>query len=228
MTGIRESIQKPYPGNFIELFEIDTIAIGGTDVLRWHAGADENRNPIVWQGQTYAYYPIEGEGFDVTTKGAQPRPRLRGSNVYGILSALVLSLDDLVGAKVTRRRTLAQFLDGQPDADPGQFLPDDIYYVEKKVSEIPTHIEWELSSVFDLEGVQLPTRVILTSHCPFDYRGPECSYTGTAYFDVNGNPVATLQQDVCSKQVGTGCKKRFGERGRLPFGGFPGARNFKA
>ncbi|MOA38762.1 Phage minor tail protein L [compost metagenome] len=53
------------------------------------------------------------------------------------------------------------------------------------------------------------------------YRGPDCGYTGTAYFDADGNPVTDPNLDECSGTVNTGCKKRFGQGGELPFGGFP-------
>ena len=54
------------------------------------------------------------------------------------------------------------------------------------------------------------------------HRSSECSYTGTDYYDVNGNTVSTLAQDVCGKRVAS-CKLRFGENAELPFGSFPGA-----
>lgn len=227
MVAIREAIQKPDPGAIIEMFEIDTRPIGGTDRFYFIPGVSKTNTAVTWQGVVYNPFPIMGEGFDVTAKGPSPRPRLKGSNITGILSSVVKETDDLVGARVVRRRTLAQYLDGEPTADPGQAFADDIFFVEKKLNENRDLVEWELASVLDLHGVQLPSRVILTNSCPWQYRSAECSYTGSAYFDVLGNPVSTLAEDVCSKQVASGCKKRFGIRGRLPFGGFPGARNFR-
>ena len=81
---------------------------------------------------------------------------------------------------------------------------------------------FELASKFDLAGQKLPKRQIVANVCQWVYRSSECSYTGSSYFDVNGNSVTTLAQDACGKRVGS-CKLRFGANGELPFGSFPGA-----
>lgn len=228
--SIRADIQKLAPGQLIEMFELDISTITGSntpaDHYYFHSGTNESFGSIVWQGHTYERFPIEGEGFDKLARGTSPRPRLRAANVTGIISALLLATDDLVGARVIRRRTYARFLDGQPGADPNQFLPDDIFYVEKKVTENKSVVEWELATALDLEGMMLPSRVIAANTCVWDYRSSECSYTGSAYFDIFNNPVGTLAQDICSKSV-VGCKRRFGATGLLPFGGFPAARVYK-
>lgn len=228
--SIIEDIQKLAPGSLVEMFELDVSGITGTDTPAdhsyFHAGTNGVGGNIVWQGKTYQRFPVEAEGFDVVTRGTQPRPKLRASNVLGAMSALVMAMDDLVLAKVIRRRTYAQYLDGMPGADPNQYLPDHVFYVERKVSENKNLIEWELSSILDLEGVQLPSRTITVDYCQSDYRSAECSYTGTSYFNVLDAPVGSLALDVCSKRV-SGCKARFGARAVLPFGGFPAAKSYK-
>ncbi len=84
--------------------------------------------------------------------------------------------------------TLARFLDavnfkdGNPTADPNQHFPDEMWFIEQKTLETHQVVEFELSSVFDLMGVQLPYRQIIKNTCPWKYRGPECGYTGP-YFD---------------------------------------------
>jgi lambda family phage minor tail protein L len=224
--NIPELLQKLDVGALIEMFELDLTSIGGEDVLYFHAGTNELRAPIVWQSNTYQPWPVMAEGFEVSTRGTLPRPTIRIANVTGMISAAVMELDDLVGAKVTRRRTFAQFLDGQPGADPDQHLADDIYFIERKVSENKTLIQFELASAMDLEGVQLPFRVITINSCSWKYRGAGCGYAGSSYFDVHDEPVGSLALDVCSKKV-SGCKARFGARGVLPYGGFPAARAYR-
>ena len=81
---------------------------------------------------------------------------------------------------------------------------------------------FELASKFDLAGQKLPKRQIVANVCQWVYRSSECSYTGSNYFDVNGNTVSTLAADVCGKRVES-CKLRFGSNAELPFGSFPGA-----
>lgn len=224
--NLPELLQQLDSGALIELFSVSTVPIGGTDTFHFHAGTNEVQSAITWQGVDYQPFPIEADGFDKSTRGTLPRPHLRVANVTGILSAVVIDLDDLVGASVTRHRTFARYLDGQLTADPTQFLPDDLFYVEKKISENKAVIEFELASALDLMGVQLPARDIVAMICPSDYRGPECGYTAAVYFDVNNAPVLTSVLDVCSKTVG-GCKCRFMATGVLPFGGFPAARTLK-
>jgi phage-related protein len=107
---IKYDIQKLRPGELVDLFELDCSGIGGS-ILRFHSGVNELGQDIVWQGNTYSRFPIEVEGFQKTGKGSLPRPMIRVANVTNMVSALILELDDLVGAKLTRHRTFAKYLD---------------------------------------------------------------------------------------------------------------------
>jgi phage-related protein len=106
-----------------------------------------------------------------------------------------------------------------PTADPNQFIPDDLWYVERKVTENRYIIEFELSSAFDLMGQQLPNRQIIQNSCSWKYRSTECGWTGANY-DKNNAP-STLANDACAKTLAA-CKVRFGTQ-PIRFGGFPGA-----
>lgn len=225
--SIKVEIQSLAPTALVELFIIDTTSLVDGGIFRFHAGTNELQQPVVWQGETYNPLPVEADGFDLSSQGTLPRPKMRVANVSGLFSTVAAESEDLVGCKVTRKRTFARFLDavnfpnGNADADPEQSLPDDTYYVEQKTSESRYVIEWELSSAFDLFGVLLPRRQVIQNTCLWAYRGPECSYTGTATFDVND--VATLAElDVCGKRLSS-CRCRFGANAILPYGGFPGA-----
>lgn len=94
----------------VELFELDATAIGGS-VSRFCNDANQLGVDVVWQGNTYLRFPIEAKGFEFSGKGQIPRPTLRVANVTGLLGALVRDYDDLIGAKLTRRRTLVKYLD---------------------------------------------------------------------------------------------------------------------
>jgi hypothetical protein len=113
-----------------------------------------------------------------------------------------------------------------PTADPAEFFPDEIWFIERKVAETKEMVEFELATAIDLNGEVLPGRQIMSNVCTWllrgGYRGPYCSYTGSAYFDINDNPVADPGQDVCAGLVRS-CKRRFGENNELPYGGFPAA-----
>jgi lambda family phage minor tail protein L len=223
---IQSHVQKLDLGRQVTLFELDVTSIGGSEHFYFCPSTDANSNPVVWQGITYQPFAIEVKGFETSTKGTLPRPTMSIGNVNNIISVLLRQYDDLIGAKIIRRRTFDIFLDGAPGADPSQHLPDDVFFIERKISESVDGVEIEMTSAMDLEGMQLPSRTIVANSCQWEYRSAECSYVATNYFDVLNQPVGTLSLDVCNKLVG-GCKVRFGATKRLPFGGFPAARIFK-
>jgi lambda family phage minor tail protein L len=225
---ITSEIQKLAPSAIIELFQLDATSFGG-DIYYFHAGTNGLTQNITWQGQEYVAYPIQIEGFEFTAGGQIPRPKMRVSNVTGIITVLVLAYDDLLGAKVTRKRTMSKYLDAvnftggvNPDADPDAEFPDDIYFIEHKVNENKYMVEFELSASFDVQGVKLPRRQIIQNICPWKYRGAECGYTGTNYFDSNDVAVGSSSLDVCGKRLSS-CEARFGTNAELPYGGFPAA-----
>ncbi len=225
---ITSEIQKLEPSAIIELFVLDASAFGG-DVLRFHAGTNGLRQNLVWQGNTYTAFPVRASGFDMSGNGQLPRPKLQVANVTGAITLLVLTYDDLLGAKITRKRTLAKYLDAanfpggtNPSADATAEFPDDVFFIDRKVTETRDIVEFELAAAFDVAGVQLPRRQIIQNVCVWRYRGGECGYAGTAYFDANDQSVASAGQDVCGKRLSS-CKARFGANSPLPFGSFPAA-----
>ena len=160
--------------------------------------------------------------------GTLPQPTLTIANLDGTMTTLLALVNatttgnDLTGATVKRIRTLKRYLDGESTADPNARFPTEIWRINRKATETRDVVTFELASEFDLVGQKLPKRQIVANTCQWIYRSSECSYTGTNYFDVNGNSVSTLAQDVCGKRLAS-CKLRFGENGTLPFGSFPGA-----
>lgn len=226
--AITSEIQKLAPSAVIELFVLD-LSHFNEGVVRFHAGTNELRRQVVWQGNTYEPFPIQAEGFEFNGNGQMPRPKLKVANVTGSITALILSYQDLVGAKVTRKRTLLKYLDAvnfisgaNPTADVTAEFADDVYFIDRKSRETRDVVEFELAAAFDLEGVSLPRRQIVQNVCPWLYRGSECGYTGTAYFNANDETVSSRAQDACGKRL-VSCQKRFGANAELPFGGFPAA-----
>ena len=228
MTVPASELQSASPSAIIELFELQLItSIHGVSTLyRYHAGVNAlaTNGNIVWAGNTYSAYPIEAEGFDYSGSGQLPRPKIRVSNILGTMTAILLTLSyGLEGAKVTRIRTMARYLDavnftggvnpyGTPDAT--SEWPREIYFIDRKTAETRDVVE------FDLAGVRAPRRQCISNICQWGYRSSECSYTGTGYF-TESDVVTTLANDVCGKRVSS-CKARFGANGILPFGSFPG------
>lgn len=107
--------QAPAPSAIIELFELELnqTVHGISETYRFHAGSNAfNNGEIVWLGKSYLRFPIEADGFEYNGQGSLPRPTIRVSNVLGTITAILLSLPNgIEGAKVTRIRTLAKYLD---------------------------------------------------------------------------------------------------------------------
>ena len=116
MTTTPESVKRELhslePSAIIELFQLHlTAAVNGVDlVYYYHAGTNELSQDLVFGGITYSPVPIEVDGFEVTTKGTLPRPRMKIANANGAISALLLSYNPL-HAEVRRIRTCKKFLD---------------------------------------------------------------------------------------------------------------------
>lgn len=226
--SIQEQIQSLEPSAIIELFQLQlTSKVNGIDdTLYYHAGTNELSADIVFAGVTYSAAPIEVEGFELSGKGALPRPTMRVANAAGAISTLLVLYNPL-RAKVTRIRTCKKFLDAvnfdggtNPTADSTAKFEDEIWYIDRVASENPQFVEFELVSKLDLTNLRLPRRQIV-EHCQWEYRSKFCGYTGSGYFDLNDQPT-TQDNDKCAKKISS-CEKRF-PSGDLPFGGFPGAR----
>ena len=178
---------------------------------------------MIWAGNSYMAFPIEADGFSYSGSGQLPRPTVKVGNVLGTITALLLSLPSgLEGAKVTRIRTHARYLDavnftgnvnplGTPD--PTSEYPREIYYIDRRKSETRDYIEFELAAAFDLAGVRLPKRQVLSSICSWVYRSAECGYSGAL--------------PTCEKTLAD-CKAHFGATAELNYGSFPGAGTFSA
>ncbi len=178
---------------------------GEENILRFHNNIKAMNCYIYWQGNTYFPAPIHAEGFDISARGTLPTPILRvtaqkeeGIEALSILRRAIHKYGDIIGAKVTRIRTFAKYLDSKNFSDisqinnsqgsytnpfPDQYEPDpyaefprDIFYVERKSNENKINIEYELSALLDVEGIKLPRRRVLSQRCSFTYRGCGCFY----------------------------------------------------
>jgi len=209
MSEMFQELLSSNPYAIIELYELhlDQELHGSTEIVRFHAGVNELQFPdsILWQGQPYQPLPIEVDGFEYNGTGQLPRPTVRVSNLLGSISALLLGVNeitpgnDLTGAKFIRIRTLSRFLDPknfQSQVNPygtpaNEEMPREIYYIDRKSAENREFVEFELASVFDLAGVRAPKRQVIANVCQWKYRGAECGYTGTNYFDEYDNPLGS-------------------------------------
>ncbi|MBD2826258.1 phage minor tail protein L [Xenorhabdus szentirmaii] len=239
---INTALQRLEPGNKILLFAVDGSAFGGPE-LYFHnypvpytedelsSNGDLSAKSIWWQGVEYKPWPVKVEGLEINSDGKIASPTLSVANLDGTISALCLAYQNMVQARVTIHMTFSHYLDarnfpdGNPEADPTQEKID-VFYIDSKTHEDNTEIHFALSSPADLQGIQIPTRQIhsLCTWCMRGlYRKSPCNYTGTKYFDEDGNPTDDPSKDACSGLLSTGCEVRFGKGNQLPFGGFPGS-----
>ena len=147
-------------------------------VYLFHAGNNmKDSTDIIWQSNTYTRMPVKAEGFKYSGKGKLPRPTLTFSNLLGTITAILqltnqtTAFSDLAGAKVTRRRTLARFLDEAnfPSnvnpfkvglVDPTAELPREVYFIERKNVENRNVVQFEMVGSFDLFGVAAPKKLV--------------------------------------------------------------------
>lgn len=232
MTTLESVIQSPEPGAVIELFVLDATALGGT-ISRFHAGRNVLEAAVVWQGETYTPFPIEASGFERNARGTLPRPKLVVANANGIIGLLVHTYDDLVGAQVTRKRTLGKYLDAvnfvggvNADADPTAGWLDEVWYIDRKSAETKSTIEFELAAPWDVAGIVLPRRPVIANVCAWlaigGYRGAQCGYAGGAVAQADDTPTDDIALDRCGGRP-LSCALRFGADGELPYGSFPSA-----
>ena len=180
-SKIFSSLQDINPSAIIELFtlQLSTALHGANTIYRFHAGSNLNANgKIVWAGNEYLRFPIQASGF-AFQKGQLPRPKLIISNATGLISSILLSVNetttgnDLTGATVTRIRTLAKFIDAvnfadgtNATADNTAEFPKEIYSIDIKATETRDLVEFELSSVLDLVGITCPKRQCTRAEFP--------------------------------------------------------------
>lgn len=229
---IRAEIQSLEPSSLVELFQID-LSVQGGPVINGHGGVNGLMTDVIWNGVVYTPYPVEAQGFKMSGVGSLPRPTIQVSNIGGSMGALCKQYSDFAGCKYTRIRTFARFLDaanfpnGNPTADPTQQLPLQVWFFDRKAEENAQWIKFELASSLDMISAKVPNRQFIQNTCPWIYRGADCGYTGTNYWDASDNPQTLASADVCGKRLSS-CKLRFPQTGAtaaaMPFGGFPGVQ----
>jgi len=167
MTAIIQDLQKQSSTNFIILYEL-ILPSGGT--LFFHPGVQANTANVTFDGNTYIAIPAEITGIEISSDGVASRPTLTVSNVLTTFKDAIgagYTFNDLLGKKFTRRRTLSAYLASAPAVE----YTKDIFYVDRIIDRSIVSVTFELASPFDLQGVQLPQRIIMAGGCPWKYQG---------------------------------------------------------
>jgi len=250
------ALQGIAPGALIELFqlELNVPQHGVAETYYFHAGTSLNNNgDLIWAGQPYMALPIEVEGFEYSGQGTLPRPRMRISNIMGTITALILTLPEgLEGAKFTRIRTLARFIDNENFLGVDYLLTEDSFAL---MYEDDTFIYQEVGNPFGTPDptAEFPREIYFVDRKSAENRDV-VEFELASAFDMAGIRAPKRQcitrcqwvyrSNECSytgtnffnsSDVAVGnasqdvcgkrvdsCKARFGQSAELPFGGYPG------
>lgn len=232
MTTVYQQAVSSQPGQIVSLFDLDMTPIGVNSVLHFTSSNNQSVVPVTFQGVQYTPVEMKSSGWARSGTGPFPQPTIEVSNVNDLFSGLVRQYQDLIGAKLTRKRLFRSFLDDGSNAGQGNnaIFAVDIFYLYQKTGHNKMYVEWKLASSLDQQGQQLPARTAVRDCCQFSYRvykngvfdytHVDCPYTGSACYDTTG-AVTSIDQDACGKRI-SDCRLRFSTAGYLPFGGFPG------
>lgn len=183
------------PTTLLEFFVIYYDYVNLPDEkLYIHGGTNGINKSIYWQGEEYLPFPIQSSGFESKGDGTLPRPKLAVSNQDFFMSNLIRRYNNLIGAKVVRKRTFVKFLDNQNfsenknpygTADASSGLEDQIFFIQRRTAENRELVEFELASPLEIDGVLFPRRTVMSRYCGFHYRGNGCRYMGIPVADEN-------------------------------------------
>lgn len=240
---IQSDLSSLNPSTIVSLFVIDISSLAldlgvikSSDILnnpfignfRFHNNIKLFNSSIYWQGNEYIAAPIQITDIEYSGDGTLPQPKLAitvsdsGISELSRLKSYLRQIGDLVGAKLTRIRTFAKYLDAQNflqdqvnftvDPDPYAEFPRDIFYFDRKSREDKNTIEYELASILDVEGVKLPGRLVVSNICPAQYRGAGCCYESSsritsihngAELPLDAPPVANDRDELISDILGS-------------------------
>jgi lambda family phage minor tail protein L len=223
-ADMRIAVTQIEQSAMLDLYEVDLSRFGG-NVYRFHDGMNGLLKPVIWQGNRYDPYPVQVTGLSMTAQGASARPKMTFANIDGLLTAINNDYDDALGAIVTRRQVMEQYLDavnfpdGNNQADPSREAVQK-FVIEQRENSDSDFVTYVLALPTETDNAQIPARVIQADICPWRYRGQDCGYDGPPVADEKDQPTNEPTKDQCSHKY-RGCKLRHSSV--LPFGGFLGS-----
>ena len=95
------------------------------------------------------------------------------------------------------------------DADENAIISKEVYFIDRKSLEDKNNLEFELSTLLDLQQISIPLRIVIEKTCGWQYRGEGCCYEavsrkdgkthGKAALIANAPPVADEKDLLFSK-----------------------------
>ena len=235
MTDLIDTVQlQEIDDAIIELFDITLPAYEGQTATTVHLfnGLDAGIDSIWFPPRAgvnatlneYSAFPIQMEGLSTSATGAQARPTLTTANLPSLIGGqssnetiLIDILEDggftknsdLIGTRVEYRRTLLSKAFSASGTGTAIEFPAQIFVIDRVSAENSISVAFELTSPIDLEGLQLPNRVVIGRYCPWKYQGrvsavPDdggCTWPldgvfGThSYIDANDNAITTANTE---------------------------------
>ena len=177
MSDIIKSVQKQDPGSeLITLFDLNLPDGSTVYFTSNYSTSDLQFRDSSGNIKTYLSLPIEAEGFDISSDGSYSRPTLTVANVSSLFSDTIgIDFEDLIGRRVTRRLTMKRYLVGEPgDSGSGNApveYPKTTYVIDRIKDKNIIQVTFELAAPFDLAGVTVPRRQIISGGCPWRYQG---------------------------------------------------------
>lgn len=224
MTDLIDTVQlQEIDQGYVELFDF-TLPSG--TVVHLFKGLEDGTESIWFpskdgtQLNEYIAIPLELTGIEITSSGASTRPTLSMANIPSLTRTLaanettlsdiaeneveillsgegIYNNEDFLGTAVEYRSTLTNYLkqEGDTAALPVEF-PSHKFVIDRITAENNILVQFELATVFDLEGIQLPYRQINGRYCPWQYQGHALSNQGgctwpldsrNRFYDKNDN-----------------------------------------
>lgn len=186
--SIISSVQSLEPGTLVHLYEVQ---VDSSSYVYFSPYNNSDGSAIQMydyttntQQNTYNTLPVKAEGFEINSDGPIARPTITfslagdvqtGSSTTNFRLATSSDFESLLGLKIIRRSTLANYLVGGAD-DPGSGntpveFNRQVWVIDKVKEFSKLAITYELGSPFDLDGMFLPKRQIVGNACPWVYQG---------------------------------------------------------
>ena len=170
MSDLKKSNQELKDVRLIELWEIRHCDEKENCEFRWTTCGET----VSFDGNEYAPFPIQGEGFEINSQGSTARPVITigfssienddmRDMVVKSLSRILEETDGLHYAKIRRIRTLDKFLDGMPQKSQAAIFPVDNYRVFRVAQFSRTALVLELFSSSDRNSLVVPGRKLYIS-----------------------------------------------------------------
>ena len=165
-----EDLQKQDPASeLIHLFELE---LSSSSTVYFHDGTNTSLGNVTFDGNTYLAMPVKASGFKLSAGGKNARPSFTFGNVENVFSGAVnMDYDLLIGKKITRRTTLNKYLSSNPAVE----YPKQVFFIDRIQSRDKVAVSFECATPYDLEGIMIPHRQIISNACSWIYTGADPS-----------------------------------------------------